>query len=131
MLKNVKPGSIILFHNAAEHTPEALPGILEALQKDGYNIVPISKLVLSGDYTIDSTGCQCPLTSVAPSASPAASPVASPAASPKSKSPAVSPAASPTASPKASKRPAVSPAASPATSPKVSKCPIVSPAPKT
>ena len=27
----VQPGSIVLFHNAALHTPEALPGILEAL----------------------------------------------------------------------------------------------------
>ena len=76
VLKNVQPGSIVLFHNAAEHTPEALPGILEALQKDGYNIVPISQLIVSGDYTIDSTGCQCPVTCVSPS--PAASPAVSP-----------------------------------------------------
>ena len=26
----VQAGSIVLFHNAAKHTPEALPGILEA-----------------------------------------------------------------------------------------------------
>ena len=59
VLKNIKPGSIVLFHNAAEHTPEALPGILEALQKDGYTIVPVSELLLNGDYTIDHTGKQC------------------------------------------------------------------------
>ena len=59
MLKNVKPGSIVLFHNAAEHTPEALPGILEQLLNDGYTIVPISQLLLDGDYTIDHTGRQC------------------------------------------------------------------------
>ncbi|MEA4946960.1 MAG: polysaccharide deacetylase family protein [Oscillospiraceae bacterium] len=76
VLKNVQPGSIVLFHNAAEHTPEALPGILEALQKAGYNIVPISQLIVSGDYTIDSTGCQCPVSCVSPS--PAASPAVSP-----------------------------------------------------
>ena len=27
----IQPGSIVLFHNAAKHTPEALPGIIEAL----------------------------------------------------------------------------------------------------
>lgn len=59
VLKNVKPGSIVLFHNAAEHTPEALPGILEGLIRDGYTVVPISQLLLEGDYTIDHTGKQC------------------------------------------------------------------------
>lgn len=58
MLSKVQPGSIVLFHNAAEHTPEALPGIIESLQADGYTIVPVSELLLTGDYTIDSTGCQ-------------------------------------------------------------------------
>ena len=60
----VHPGSIVLFHNAAIHTPEALPGILEALTQDGYTIVPISQLILPGeygnDYTIDHTGRQKP-----------------------------------------------------------------------
>lgn len=54
----VKPGSIVLFHNAAEHTPEALPGIIEALLADGYTIVPIGQLLLTGDYEIDHTGRQ-------------------------------------------------------------------------
>ena len=58
VLKNVRSGSIILFHNAAEHTPEALPGIIEALQADGYTIVPVSQLLLSGDTYIDNTGRQ-------------------------------------------------------------------------
>ena len=60
VLKNVKPGSIVLFHNAAKHTPEALPGILEALIKDGYTVVPVSELLLEGDTVIDYTGKQCP-----------------------------------------------------------------------
>jgi len=55
---NVEPGSIILFHNAAKHTPEALPDIIEYLQGEGYEIVPISELILTGDYTIDHTGKQ-------------------------------------------------------------------------
>ena len=58
VLKNVRSGSIILFHNAAEHTPEALPGIIEALQADGYTIVPISQILLQGETTIDNTGRQ-------------------------------------------------------------------------
>lgn len=58
VLKNVKPGSIILFHNAALHTPEALPGIIEGLQKDGYKIVPASQLIYKDDYTIDVAGKQ-------------------------------------------------------------------------
>ena len=60
----VQPGSIVLFHNAALHTPEALPSILEALLQEGYTFVPISELIVDGaygeDYTIDHTGRQCP-----------------------------------------------------------------------
>jgi peptidoglycan/xylan/chitin deacetylase (PgdA/CDA1 family) len=58
VLKNVRSGSIILFHNAAEHTPEALPGIIEALQAEGYTIVPVSQILLQGETTIDNTGRQ-------------------------------------------------------------------------
>ncbi len=54
----VQPGSIVLFHNAALHTPEALPRILEYLINEGYTVVPISQLILAGDYTIDHTGRQ-------------------------------------------------------------------------
>ena len=57
----VGPGSIVLFHNAALHTPEALPEIIEALLKDGYTFVPISEIILDGEYTIDHTGRQCPV----------------------------------------------------------------------
>lgn len=60
VLNNVKSGSIVLFHNAAENTPEALPGIIEALLADGYKIVPISQILLTGDFMIDNTGMQCP-----------------------------------------------------------------------
>ena len=58
VLKNVRSGSIVLFHNAAIHTPEALPGIIEALQREGYTIVPISELLLQGDTYQDNTGRQ-------------------------------------------------------------------------
>ena len=56
----VQPGSIVLFHNAALHTPEALPRILEYLINNGYTVVPISQLILDAPYTIDHTGRQFP-----------------------------------------------------------------------
>ena len=59
VLKNITSGSIVLFHNAAENTPQALPGIIEALLADGYAIVPVSQILLTGEYTIDHTGKQC------------------------------------------------------------------------
>ena len=52
-------GSIVLFHNAAEHTPEALPEILDFLLQNGYRAVPVSELLLTGDYEIDNTGRMC------------------------------------------------------------------------
>ena len=60
VLDKIEPGSIILFHNAAENTPEALPGIIESLIADGYSIVPISQILLDGEYTIDHSGKQIP-----------------------------------------------------------------------
>lgn len=55
----VVPGSIILFHNAAKNTPEALSDIIEYLIANGYEIVPVSELLLTGDYQIDNTGMMC------------------------------------------------------------------------
>lgn len=55
----VCPGSIVLFHNDADHTPEALPTILKCLKDDGYEFVFISDLILKDNYTIDHTGKQC------------------------------------------------------------------------
>ena len=51
-------GSIVLFHNAALHTPEALPEILESLINKGLTVVPISQLIYWENYTIDHTGRQ-------------------------------------------------------------------------
>ena len=58
----VQSGSICLFHNAALHTPEALPSILEFFKQNGYTVVPISQILLSGEYYMDHTGKQCPVT---------------------------------------------------------------------
>ena len=56
--RGVSPGSIVLFHNAGEHTPEALPLILDHLKAEGYTLVPISELILPAPYTLDHTGRQ-------------------------------------------------------------------------
>lgn len=52
----IKNGSIVLLHNGAKNTPEALPKIIEAIQKAGYKIVPISQILVKGDYTTDHEG---------------------------------------------------------------------------
>ncbi len=54
------PGGIILCHNDAKYTPDALEEILKTLIGEGYTFVPISELLLTGSYTIDHTGMQCP-----------------------------------------------------------------------
>ncbi len=59
--KGVQPGSIVLFHNAAKHTPEALSGVIEYLLAEGYEIVPVSELLLEGEYEMDHTGRMCPV----------------------------------------------------------------------
>ena len=60
VVSKVKPGSIVLFHNDADHTPEALPRILETLSGQGYSFEFISDLVYQDNYTIDHAGMQCP-----------------------------------------------------------------------
>ncbi len=55
----VKNGSIVLFHNDAEHTPEALPNILKNLKEQGYEFVFISDLILKDNYEIKHDGTQC------------------------------------------------------------------------
>lgn len=58
VLSKVKNGSIVLFHNNAIYTKDALPVILENLQKEGYKIVPVSELIYKDNYYIDHTGMQ-------------------------------------------------------------------------
>jgi len=60
VLKKVQPGSIVLFHNAAKHTPEALPSIIEGLIREGYQFSPISELIYKDNFSIDHTGKQIP-----------------------------------------------------------------------
>lgn len=55
----VKNGSIVLFHNDADHTPEALPTILKCLKDEGYEFVFISDLIYKDNYEIKHDGTQC------------------------------------------------------------------------
>ncbi len=55
----VKNGSIVLFHNDADHTPAALPNILKCLKDEGYEFVFISDLILKKNYEIKHDGTQC------------------------------------------------------------------------
>ncbi len=57
--KKVKNGSIVLFHNDADHTPAALPNILKCLKDEGYEFVFISDLILKDNYEIKHDGTQC------------------------------------------------------------------------
>lgn len=54
----VQNGSIVLFHNGIENTPEALDRILRKLKTDGYEFVTVSKLIYWDGYEIDCTGRQ-------------------------------------------------------------------------
>lgn len=55
----IKNGSIILMHNGAKNTPEALPMVIEAIKSEGYEIVPISQILLKGEYYTDVQGKMC------------------------------------------------------------------------
>lgn len=55
----IKNGSIILMHNGAKNTPEALPKVIEGIKEKGYEIVPISQILLDGEYYTDVEGKMC------------------------------------------------------------------------
>lgn len=57
----IKPGSIILMHNGAKNTPEALPKIIKAIKEEGFEIVPISKIIYKENYKTEHDGTQVPL----------------------------------------------------------------------
>ncbi|MBQ8590812.1 MAG: polysaccharide deacetylase family protein, partial [Firmicutes bacterium] len=58
--RNVEPGSIVLFHNNAEHVEEYLPLVLQMLTEQGYEIVPVGQLIYRDQYTVDHAGKQIP-----------------------------------------------------------------------
>lgn len=58
VMKKVRNGSIILFHNDTPHTSIILPGIISELKKEGYGFIPVSEMVLREKYFIDFEGRQ-------------------------------------------------------------------------
>lgn len=58
VVKKVKNGSIILFHNNAKYTPDNLPRVIEKLQKEGYEFVKVGDLIYKDNYHIDYDGKQ-------------------------------------------------------------------------
>lgn len=53
-------GAIILCHNGAKYTAQALDEMLTNLENQGYQFVPISELIIKEDFSIDVTGKQIP-----------------------------------------------------------------------
>jgi len=60
ILKKVKPGGILLFHNDTKNTPQALETLIPKLQKEGYEFVLVEDLIIYDNYTIDYEGKQIP-----------------------------------------------------------------------
>lgn len=56
--QDIVPGSILLSHLDSKATVEALPDILQWYQDNGFEVVPVSELLLQGDVTVDSEGYQ-------------------------------------------------------------------------
>ena len=58
VISKAQNGSILLFHNGVDNTPEAIDMVLSKLEKDGYEFVTVSELIYWNDYEIDHTGRQ-------------------------------------------------------------------------
>ena len=58
--KHLGNGSIILMHNGAKYTAQALDTVITKLQEQGYELVPISQLVYWENYHMDHEGRQIP-----------------------------------------------------------------------
>lgn len=56
--KHLGNGSIILCHNGAKFTKDALESLIKGLQEKGYEIVPISELIYTDTYHMDHEGRQ-------------------------------------------------------------------------
>lgn len=56
--KNMGNGAIILCHNGAKYTAQALDTMLTRLKEEGYELVPISELIYKDNFHMDHTGKQ-------------------------------------------------------------------------
>ena len=62
----VKSGDIVLFHNDSQYILDALPAVLKYYAENGYSVVPISEIRLTGETTIDIQGRQQPVSTKIP-----------------------------------------------------------------
>jgi len=56
--KDLRNGSIVLFHNDAKYTPQTLDTIIKGLKEKGFELVPISQLIHKDNFEIDHAGRQ-------------------------------------------------------------------------
>lgn len=56
--KNLENGAIILCHAGAKYTVQALESMIDGLQSQGYEIVPVSRLIYREDYHMEAGGKQ-------------------------------------------------------------------------
>lgn len=56
--KHLGNGSIILCHNGAKYTAEALPKLIDGLKEKGFEFVKMSELIYTKDYEMDTEGRQ-------------------------------------------------------------------------
>jgi peptidoglycan/xylan/chitin deacetylase (PgdA/CDA1 family) len=56
--KHLGNGSIILCHNGAKYTADALESLITGLQEKGYELVPISELIIKENYHMNVEGRQ-------------------------------------------------------------------------
>lgn len=56
--KHLGCGSIILMHNGAKYTKDALEQVITGLKEKGFELVPISQLIYKEDYEMDHEGRQ-------------------------------------------------------------------------
>lgn len=62
----VKSGDIVLFHNDSQYILDALPAVVKYYAENGYSVVPISEILLTGETTIDIQGRQQPVSTKIP-----------------------------------------------------------------
>ena len=58
VIKRVKNGSIVLFHNQGLHTADALPDIIKTLKNRGYEFVTIGELIYRDNFKMAVDGGQ-------------------------------------------------------------------------
>ena len=56
--KNLDSGAIILMHNGAKYTADALDSIITSLEEQGYSFVTVAELIHTEKYHMDHTGKQ-------------------------------------------------------------------------